>query len=151
MREFHSTAALIEQHRGNGVEFGEPEGAPSDQWIRKAEQRLGMPFPPSYLWFLRNYGGGEITGDEVFSIYQMEFEEVFGGDIVFKYLAHIKDGTIAASEIPVCETDFGEVFILDASVRDESGEYPVYRLFGKNRELYAANFAEFLERKIRNK
>lgn len=148
MNNFKITANLIEQYRHEGVEFGGVDDSPSEEWIKKAEQRLGMPFSPSYQWFLRNYGGGEIAGDEVFSIYQMEFEHVFGGDVVFKYLAHSKDGTISKSEIPVCETDFGELFVLDASQKGEDGEYPVYRKLGKVRELYAEDFAGFLARKI---
>lgn len=56
----------------------------SEQWIEKAEVRLGVLFPPSYRWWLRNYKGGEINGCEIFSVYELDFDSVVGGDVVYQ-------------------------------------------------------------------
>ncbi|EJF93503.1 hypothetical protein ME9_01301 [Bartonella taylorii 8TBB] len=44
------------------------ENETDDLQIEKAEKALGLQFTSSYKVFLKKYGGGEIGGDEVFSI-----------------------------------------------------------------------------------
>ena len=149
MSEHKILAELIENASDRGVEFGTPESAPSDEWIRKAEQRLGCSLPPSYIWFLRSFGGGEILGEEINSIYEIEFSEAIGGDVVYQYAAHQAAGTLTSTEVPLCRSDFGELFVLETSEANDAGEYPVYLRRGENREVYGRTFAEFLERRIR--
>ncbi len=50
-----------------------------DDWIEKAEQKLGFELPRSYKWFLKTYAGGEIGTEEIYSIYGADFESVNGG------------------------------------------------------------------------
>lgn len=148
MADFAELAELIERYRGTRVDFGTAEDAPSDIWIRKAEECLGCALPPSYLWFLRNYGGGEVYGDEVYSIYCIPFDTADGGDIVFQYLLDQSSGSLGDGQIAVLETDFGETFFLDANERSHDGEYPVKLRRGADCETYASTFAGFLERYI---
>lgn len=147
MADVQKLASLIEGS-GDCVQFGTAENAPGEEWVQKAEQRLGVRLPKTYLWFLSNYGGGEIGGDEVYSIYGMDFETVSGGDIVFQYLAHQKSKTLASDEIPLMQNDQGEGFFFKASAPDPDGEYPVFVKRGGRREQYAENFADFLEKRI---
>jgi hypothetical protein len=149
MADLEKLAALIESNRADGVDFGQTENAPLFQWVEKAEQRLGKVLPPTYKWFLANYGGGEIHGDEVFSIYGMEFETVFGGDVVFQYLAHQRSRTLEPDEVPLTQTDQGEIYYLKTSSPDANGEYPVFIKRGEHKELYASDFASFLEKRIK--
>lgn len=135
---------FIAANSGVNVEFGSRKNAPTPDWIAKAEDALGSALPPSFRWFLENYGGGEIHGDEVYSIYQMPFDEVVGGDVVARTLSDRKDGVIAQSDISICATDFGELFVFDGQGRAEDGELPVVRVTGANRNFFAENFAEFI-------
>ena len=66
-----------------GVDFAPFGKGISDEWIIKAEKRLNFTFPETYKWWLKNYMGGEIYGEEIFSIYGLDFDTVVGGDIVY--------------------------------------------------------------------
>src|SRR5215208_330082 len=149
MPNYERLAELIESHRGSCVDLGDSTAAPTVEWVQKAEQRLGKPLPPSYKWFLMNYGGGEISGEEVYSIYGMDFEAVLGGDIVFQYLTHQRARTLGKDEIPLSQTDQGEIYFFRTCDDDVSGEYPVIVKRGSSEEVYAADFASFLDRRIR--
>ncbi|NIZ00958.1 SMI1/KNR4 family protein [Thalassospira lucentensis] len=141
---FNELKKFISENSGDSIEFGSKEHAPSAEWILKAEEALGWDFPFSYRWFLENYGGGEIHGDEICSIYQRPFEEVVGGDVVARTLLDRQSGFIRSSDISICTTAFGEFFVLDTLVPTTSGECAVVRITGQNREAYAASFAEFI-------
>ena len=73
---------LIE-NAGESVDFGPFGEGISEEWIEKAEKRLKNKFPETYKWWLRNYNGGEVYGEEIYSIYGMDFDSVIGGDIVY--------------------------------------------------------------------
>lgn len=73
---------LINAH-SDIMNFGTSENAVADDWIRKAESTLGVKLTPSYVWFLKNYTGGEIGEEEIFSIYGIEFDQVRGGGVLY--------------------------------------------------------------------
>jgi len=130
--------------RVNFAPFGE---GTSDEWIVKAQKRLNVIFPPSYIWWLKNYGGGEILGDEIFSVY--ERDEVVGGDVVYMNELDRKNKRAMDSELMIQNTDFGEIYFLDLTQVDEHGESPVYnKTTGKK---YADDFLDFLKKKIEGK
>jgi hypothetical protein len=59
------------------------------------------------LW--RRGGGGE----EIFSIYERDFDSVSGGDIVYVALKNEKKGVSAKEKLFVCKTGLDEVFYFD--------------------------------------
>ena len=83
----------IESH-ADIINFGSTSDAVDDHWITKSEDYLGVKLPESYLWFLKNYSGGEIAGEEIYSIYGMEFENINGGDIVFQHITNKRNNLI---------------------------------------------------------
>src|SRR4051812_47086985 len=95
------------------VDFGSPADAVGDEWIAKAEATLNRRLPASYKWFLKTYAGGEIGGEEIYSLYGIPFESVNGGDLVFQYLASRKAGLLDDSKLAISETDLGEVFFFE--------------------------------------
>jgi len=130
------------------VDFGCSENAVGNEWIERAEKELGFPLPISYKVFLKEYVGGEIGGEEIYSIYGMDFESVCGGDIVYQHLVDLKNGTVKENQLVLSETDFGEVFYFDYS-QMKDGECPIYQRFPSGRSLhYANNFYEFLCKRI---
>lgn len=138
---------LIQSH-SDLVNLGTLANAVGDDWIVKAEQVLGRKLTQSYRWFLQNYAGGEIGGEEIYSIYGMDFETVNGGDIVFQYLAEQKSGLLDPNKLVVCETDLGEVFFFNYAKFDED-ECPIYLLLPSGDYLpYAKDFYEFLVKRI---
>lgn len=139
--------ALIARH-GDIVDFGSPADAVGEDWIERAEAALNRPLPASYKWFLRQFGGGEVGGEEIFSIYGEPFETVDGGDIVFQHLAARQAGLFSDSCLIISATDFGEVFYFDYT-RAENAECPIHvRQADCEVEHYADNFYQFLALRI---
>ncbi|WP_208433236.1 SMI1/KNR4 family protein [Bartonella taylorii] len=134
------------------INFGtedDEENETDDLLIEKAEKALGLQFTSSYKVFLKKYGGGEIGGDEVFSIYGDCGEGIPAGDIVFQNLNARKRGFMTPEQLFVSSTDFGETFYFDyTQFRD--GECPLYVMLPSGDcEYYASNFYEFLCKRIR--
>ena len=148
MSYFKDLALLISINANKSLNFGSKDDAPSPDWVECAERSLGCKFPPSYLWFLNNYGGGEVYGNEIFSIYQHPFDGTGSGDVVAMTLQDRLNGFILSTDVSVCCTDFGEIFVLDSISANNDGEFPVIKIEGKKRDLYANNFGEFLLRFI---
>jgi len=131
------------------VNFGTSENAVDDDWIRKAESTLGVKLTPSYVWFLKNYTDGEIGGEEMFSIYGIEFDQVHGGgDIVYQYLNAFKSGLNKSYQLDVSQTNFGETFYFDYTKIDGQ-ECPLYLKLPSGEEVfYAKDFYEFLFKRV---
>lgn len=128
------------------VNFGTAADAPTDEWLERSEQRLGVTLPPSYKWWLKNYGGGDIHGEEIFSIYGIDFDEAVGCDIVF---ANGHRRLPAGRRLAICDTGADEEFYFDIAHPDSKGEYPVMLFEHPDREtVYAENFGEFLRKRI---
>ena len=130
------------------VEFGSSSNAVGEEWIAKAETALNRPLPSSYKWFLRTYAGGEIGGEEIYSLYGMPFESVNGGDVVFQQLANRRAGLLDDLKLVVSETDLGEIFFFDYG-QFKDGECPVcLRLPSGEFQFYATDFYDFLCKRI---
>jgi hypothetical protein len=128
------------------VDFADFGDGISEEWIEKAESRLGINLPNSYKWWLKNYNGGEICGQEIFSIYGQDFDTVVGGDIVYMHELNQKKRLFAPNKLVICESD-DDVFYFDINQKNEIGEYPVYSGPVKS-EYYAKDFLEFLKKRI---
>ncbi|WP_409361099.1 SMI1/KNR4 family protein [Bartonella heixiaziensis] len=141
-------AELVDKY-SDIVDFGTAEDAVSDERIEEAEKILGVKFTSSYKSFLKNYKGGEIGGDEIFSIYNASFDKCPAGDIVFYNLTDIKNGFAKPNQLAVNRTDFGETFYFDYS-QFRDGECPLYvKIPSGASHYYASNFYEFLCKRIK--
>ncbi len=136
---------LIEEN-SEIAEFGEFGQGVSDEWIEKAQSRLKVKFPASYIWWLKNYSGGSINGEEIFSIYELDFDTVVGGDIVYINELNRKNGISTSEQLVIQENDQGESYYFDLSEIDEKGENPIY--IDVTGDKYADNFLEFIRKKI---
>lgn len=144
MNKYDEIKQIIEEAEDD-VDFAEFGEGISDEWIDKAEERLNIKFPSSYKWWLKNYGGGEIYGDEIYSIYEMDFDTADGGDIVYMYELNKKSNQYPDNMLVICERE-DEIFYFDTSKVGEDNEYPIYEYY--TRELYANDFIEFLKKMI---
>ena len=123
------------------VNFAEFGNGVSQEWIDKAEAALGFPLPPSYKWWLRNYGGGDIGGDEITCIYEHGFDTPMGQDVVSRYRRCEDEGCL-----PLCDSDIDADFWFDLTADVPDHEYPVVSraLDG----VYATDFLDFLKKRI---
>ncbi|WP_375638561.1 MULTISPECIES: SMI1/KNR4 family protein [unclassified Bartonella] len=140
-------AQYVDMH-SHVINFGTQDNAPDDVRIKTAENTLGLQFTSSYKNFLKNYGGGEIGGEEIFSIYEI-CAGIPAGDIVYRNLLDRRDGFTDPKQLVICTTDFGETFYFDyTQFRD--GECPLYLKYtSEDSEYYASNFYEFLCKRIK--
>lgn len=147
MNKYDEIQKLIAE-AGDSVEFADYGEGISEEWIIKAEERLGFRLPDSYKWWLRNYGGGEIYGEEIFSIYEQDFDTVVGGDIVYNYELNRKNKNFSNDKVVICEAN-DNVFYFDLSKRKDENELPIYSL--NDNKKYADDFIEFLKKKMTEK
>ena len=126
----------------DGVDFGPFGEGISDEWITKAEERLHFIFPESYKWWLKNYMGGEIYGEEIFSIYGLDFDSVVGGDVVYINELNREEGVSNAEQLVICEGEDGMFYF--QKQESLTNELAVFR----DGEYYASNFIEFLLKRI---
>lgn len=139
-------AALIAKS-GDVVNFGTAKNRVSNARLQESEESIGFRFTRSYKWFLQNYAGGEICGDEILSVYARSSSETGGGDIAFHYVNDAKIVQGKLSRVRVFSTDFGERFFFDYA-RFDGKEAPVCLALGDDVSEYAADFFEFLIKRI---
>ncbi len=123
-----------------------------ETWTARAEAALGVHFPPSYRWWLENYGAAMLGDQSVFTILQLDFDDACGPDIVYQQLNDVAQGLGILDGLVVFEPESSdEVYYFDLSSPDSSGEYPIMRKdlqFGTV-ERFTASFDEFLLKQIR--
>lgn len=88
------------------------------------------------------YGGGEIYGEEIFSIYGLDFDTVVGGDLVYINELNRKEGFSNSEQLVICECGDGMFYFQNQD--GLTNELPVF----KDGEYYAYNFIEFLLKRI---
>mgnify|MGYP000851559726 FL=1 len=125
-----------------GIDFGPFGEGISDEWITKAEERLNFIFPETYKWWLKNYMGGEIYGEEIFSIYGLDFDTVVGGDVVYINELNREEGFSNSDQLVICEGEDGMFYF--QKQESLTNELAVFR----DGEYYASNFIEFLIKRI---
>lgn len=135
----------IFQENNDIVNVGDHTAAPEQEWVVKAERAIGFPLPLDYLWFLNTFGGGEIGGEEIYSIYQIPFDEAVGGDIVYRNT--IADGNARKGRLVISDTDFAEEFYILLQ-QDRKQVQPVFVDVGGVSRIYAHNFYEFICRRV---
>jgi|ERR1700744_1287212 len=150
MEKFELIIKLISEN-SDIIDFGEFGQGVSDLWINKAQERLNVVFPPSYVWWLKNYSGGEIFGEEIYSVYEKDFDEVIGGDIVYMNELNRKNKFSDTTQLVIQETDRSEIFYFDLLQPGNNGEYPVNRLFLGKKIKYTDDFLGFLSARIQDK
>jgi hypothetical protein len=112
--------------------------------IEAAERTLGFSFPPSFSWWLENYGGGQIGGDIVYGLDEQGIE---APDIVKRHEADTADGQPPNELVFYIGNE--ERFHMDVREPQPSGEYRIYyREAGQPDTLYARSFDEFLQKRI---
>lgn len=128
------------------AEFADYGDGISAEWLCKAEAAIGHSLPDSYKWWVSNYSGGEIGGEEIFSIYEEDFNDVIGGDIVYMYRLCLNESGGSSNKIPLCHSDVDGVFVFDVQNGIDGNEYSVSSEVTGNK--YAENFFDFLEKRI---
>lgn len=131
------------------------EGPKPEELIVKAEEKLGLKFPPTYRAFLKNLGCGDAGGEEFYGIIDESFEESGIPDAVWFTLEERKSGGLPAAYIVISALGDGELLVLDTAGAAEGREGPVlllpegYSQPGSETETIAGDFGEYFYRTVR--
>ncbi|MDM5230842.1 SMI1/KNR4 family protein [Lysinibacillus pakistanensis] len=130
MEKLEQTTA-IKWFPGRGVE---------ENWINEAEEELGFTLPPSYCWWLRNYGNAFLDDSYIQTLTSSEFRDISDEDWCKQHPHRL------ALFVP----DSGELYYFDTSSKDSDGEFKImcYDLMNGIIYEYAPTFADFLEKLI---
>lgn len=123
----------------NFVDFGD---GVAEESIRELETEMGLKLPPSFRWWLLKYSGGEIGGEEIFSIYENANLQVFSGD----FRVANKNSGLKSGEYLISHDDIDGIFYFDSSMSDAHGEWPV--ISGAVGGVYSVDFVGFLIKRI---
>ena len=134
---------LIEQRKVSFPPFG---SGVSETAILNAESELNVRFPPSYRWWLLNFGGGQLGQDLVFGI---DEAEIGAPDVTKLNKTDLVDGLRQSHEI-MFYIGNEERFFFDTSRRTALGEFPIcHRIYGEEKNYeYSRTFDEFLWKRI---
>ena len=126
-------------------------GPKDEKLILKAEQVLGLKFPPTYRFFLRKYGSGSILVTEIYGLIDNKFDYRGALDSVGLTLDERKTGCPYPLVI-IANSGFGPNYVLDSSQPGQDGEYPVLLWMPGNplspTERVNNDFGEFLLKQI---
>ena len=126
------------------------EGDVDESWIVEAERKLGFLLPPSYRWWLINYGSGFLDGQPIYTIAPPEFRDSADSDIVTANDTNKRNGLTSDGRLYFFEPDGDERFFFDMQKKDKDGDNPVMVEDLSEQEIkdYGGNFADFLENEI---
>lgn len=135
-----------------GIKWFKGRGA-EDAWIVDAEAELDLTLPPSYCWWLKNYGNAHLSGTWILNLAPPELREYVDTDILYIHRLNIADEEWRnkfPNRLDLFVPDEDELYYFDTSARDEQGEFPVmcYDLMNDMIFEYAPSFAAFLEQLI---
>ncbi len=141
---YNDVVDLIREYRVAFPRFGD---GVSQESIDQAQRDLGILLPPSFKWWLHNYGGGQIRGD---IMYGLEDGNIGRPDIVRLAKENEQNGLYGKERLVFCVGNSSN-FCFDTENCDENGEYKVmeHDIDSDEEYCYADSFAAFLERRIK--
>lgn len=113
---------IIEEHKHGLSDFcGEKEAS----LLQKAEEVLGLTFPPTYRLFLKKLGCGGFGGFEVYGLIDDNFYDSGIPNGIWLTLDERNLYNLPHSFIIIGSLGYGPSYVLDASQPNQDGEYPV--------------------------
>jgi hypothetical protein len=146
MNDLEEVFELIESN----ADLADFAGPKSEGLLRKAEQALGLSFPPTYRRFLSHLGCGDIAGAEFYGVISDGFSNSGVPDAIGVTLRARTDCNLPKTHIVVGGADYGSYYAIDCSISTDVSENPVveWLLTGEQWEL-AKDFGEFFLQLIR--
>ncbi len=127
-------------------------GPATEDLILRAEQALGLSFPPTYKKFLSRLGCGSIWGDEFYGLFDEDFEHSTVPNAIWVTLKYRSSIDLPRSLIVVGNTGDGGDYVIDVGEKNSHGESPVLEWwFGypPAQKVVAADFGAFLWEAVR--
>lgn len=146
MKDFEEACELIQRNKDHAF-FAGPK---PEELVSKAEQALGLSFPPTYRAFVSRLGCGSIAGEEFYGISKDDFENATVPNGIWLTLDERKSTRLPKSHIIVGSTGDGGDYAIDCSQSSGANEYPVVEWWPNMlQRVVAKDFGEFFLRTIR--
>jgi hypothetical protein len=145
MQDLDRALALIAEHGGEGSFAGPAD----DRTIERAEDLLGVTFPPTYRRFLERLGAGDILGEEFYGIVDEDLEDPLPNAVGLA-LDERKHGSLPDHLLPIYALGDGTIFGLDfnASAGGEAAVVSWHADPQAGTKTEARDFGSFLLRVI---
>jgi ABC-type phosphate transport system auxiliary subunit len=117
MREFEEALALVEERLDEADFEAQPE-----ERVSRAEQTLGVRFPPTYRRFLIQLGAGGVGGEEIYGLVNDDFEDVRPPQAVGLTLQLRREGQIGDALVVICNLGQGSHYALNTARAGPDGE-----------------------------
>lgn len=146
MKNYENARRMITESEDSDFDGEKPE-----ELVQKAEEALGLKFPPTYRRFLREFGCGDIGGKEFYGITDGNFESSSVPNAIWLTLNERKNGSLPDNYIIIYSDGFGNYCAIDANSKSEGNENLIVRLTVNNvkTEIIADNFGDFLNQEIK--
>lgn len=120
------------------------------EWIDDVEEELGFKLPESYKWWCKEFEYFAFGDQFVKCITSPEHRDECDIDILYTRRTDLENETIEANQLTVFEPD-DEIYYFKIEKGIENNEYKVYikDFYNDTEDIYANNFLEFLENKIK--
>lgn len=117
MSEYQKAKDLISHNTGKSHFVG----SRSALLVQKAEQTLGIRFPPTYRAFLLDFGAGNFGAFEVYGIIDDDFENSSVPDAIWFTLTERREVNFPADILVIGDAGTGELYCLRVSQSDNEG------------------------------
>jgi len=108
--------------------LGDFEGPKPESLVIRAEEALGLRFPPSYREFLLELGSGDVAGFEVYGLVDEDFIDSAVPDAVWLTLEERQSNGLDPRFVIIGALGDGTYDCLDTAHVDGTGEAPVVQL-----------------------
>lgn len=150
-QDYIDAVDLLEQNS----EISDFVGSIAEETLRKAENKIGITFPPVYREFVLNYGAENFGSEEVYGILKDDFDNSSIPDSVWFTLKQREEIDLLRNLVIIYHTGGEEMFCIDVSQKNEFNESPIvsysigvdpeYQKY----ELIASDFGEFFLQRIK--
>ncbi|MBU9857164.1 SMI1/KNR4 family protein [Rahnella bonaserana] len=103
--------SIINQHQDD-ADF---EGVKEEKLIDLAEKTLGVEFPDSYRFFLKNLGCGDIAGQEFYGIIKSDFINSGIPDAIWLTIKERQESNLPENYVIVSSTGDGDYVVMDCT------------------------------------
>jgi hypothetical protein len=131
---------------------GDFVGPQPESRIARAEQVLGLLFPPTFREFLKRLGCGDTFGEEFYGLINDDFEARGVPNLIWATLDERRRANLPRSLIVVGATGDGGLYAIDVSQKTPDGESPVVEWWLGSppyQRIVAEDFGAFLWQSLR--
>jgi hypothetical protein len=150
LSDYDEAVAVVADHLDEADFEAQPE-----ERVDRAEQVLGVRFPPSYRRFLLEYGAGGVGSEEIYGIVNDDFDDPRPPQAVGLTQRLRREGQISDDLVVTYNLGQGSYYALDTANAGPDGEAPVVGFTpglnsaGDELDTIAPSFASFFLETVR--